>query len=123
MDKAKSHPIREALKRIAHVRKESVALQRGVQVNLEFTETTASFLRVYEVDGKCETAWVVLNKSDKSVNVGSDPKVQQGVWTDAISGEPVRLTDASSVTVPAHGVRVFINNAYVSDEDLVAFLN
>ena len=62
---AQSHPVRAALARVANLRRNSVALQRGVQVNLAFTEDTAAFLRVYRHAGQSETALVLLNGSDE----------------------------------------------------------
>ncbi len=61
---ARMHPIRAALANIANLRKNSIALQRGLQLNLKFGEDTAAFFRVYQHDGKSQTALVMLNKSD-----------------------------------------------------------
>lgn len=110
VDAAKSHPIRQALKRIAHVRKDSVALQRGVQINREFTEDTASFLRVYQTQEVSQTAMVLLNRSDAPVDVSVGEGVHTESWRDAISGDAVRLVANTPVTVPPHGVRVFLSD-------------
>ena len=46
--RARSHRIRAALARIARIRRDSPALQRGLQVILELKDDRAAFLRVYE---------------------------------------------------------------------------
>ncbi len=105
---ARSHPVRAALARVANLRRNSVALQRGVQVNLAFTEDTAAFLRVYRNAGQSETAFVLLNGSDEPRRIDIDPMPAAGVWRDA-DGTEVEVRDSEvpqSFEVPPHGVRV-----------------
>jgi glycosidase len=111
VDAARSHPVRAALARVANMRRKSIALQRGVQVNLEFTDDTAAFLRVYRHAGENETALVLLNGSDepRRIDVGRMPAA--GTWRDA-DGNELEFSDkeqAQSFEVPAHGLRVLLN--------------
>ena len=62
IEQAKKHIIHNELTSIAHVRKNSVALQRGLQVNIDFTGDVASFYRVYQNNDDNQSALVLLNK-------------------------------------------------------------
>ena len=109
VDIAKTHPIREELARIAHLRKHSIALQRGLQVNDRLDGDVAVFYRVYERDGVTQTALVALNKGDAAASVPVSRLLSAGTWRDAFSGQPFDVaSDAASLSVdlPAHGVRV-----------------
>jgi cyclomaltodextrin glucanotransferase len=111
IDKAKSSPIRISLKRIAEVRKNSIALQRGLQVNALFTDDTALFFRVYQKDDIFQTALVLLNKSDAPVDSHVDKYLSVGTWRDAFTDELIEVPAAQpemTVTVEAHGVRVLL---------------
>ena len=111
VDIAKTHPIREELARIAHLRKHSIALQRGLQVNDRLDGDVAVFYRVYERDGVTQTALVALNKGDAAASVPVSRLLSAGTWRDAFSGQPFNVAgDAAglSVDVPAHGVRVLL---------------
>ena len=108
---ARSHPVRAALARVANLRRNSVALQRGVQVNLAFTEDTAAFLRVYRHAGQSETALVLLNGSDEPRRIDIERMPAAGSWRDA-DGTEVEISDGAvpqSFEVPPHGVRVLFN--------------
>src|SRR5262249_15236181 len=48
IDAARQSPIYRELKRIANLRRSSIALQRGLQMNLALRGDTAIFYRVYE---------------------------------------------------------------------------
>ncbi len=123
---ARRHPVRKALARIAAVRKQSVALQRGLQANLEFGTDTASFYRVYNRGGESQTALVLLNKGDDSAEFRVARWLSHGSWRDAVSGE-IFIVDAGApeitARVPAHGVRVLLLDAPVNDAALVARLD
>jgi len=123
---AKNHPVRDALTRIALVRKNSVALQRGLQVNLEFTKTTAAFLRVYQKDGERETALVLLNKADKAAQFEVGNWLYPAKWRRADSKVKVLLDTttgmATQVSVPAHGVSVYVTDAAPAGEALLSEL-
>jgi len=120
--KAKSHPIREALASIAAVRKNSVSLQRGLQANIEFTDDTAVFLRVYQKDGIAEQALVLLNKSDSARTMMVDKWLSSGDWRDALIDARFVIDGPIELEVPAHGVRVLMTNMPVSNAELRAEL-
>jgi len=118
---AKSHPIRKALSRIAAIRKNSIALQRGLQVNLEFGEDSAAFFRIYQKDGVHETALVLLNKSDEAIKFEVGNWVFPAHWRRA-GGDETLLVDragtATRVSVSAHGVQVYVTDEAPTGEVL-----
>ncbi len=106
---AKNHRIRAALERIAKLRRRSVALQRGLQLNLDIAEDTAAFYRVYRHGDAAETALVVLNKGDNPAAVDVSGWLGNARWQDALTGLHVAADDApASISVGAHDVRVFL---------------
>ena len=122
VNRARSHPIREALQRIAKVRKGSVALQRGLQVNGVFSDDTAEFFRVYEKDHVAQTALVLLNKSDEPVEFVVDDFVSTGTWRDALADDVIEVSASQPVltaTVGAHGVRVLLYDEPATNEALL----
>ena len=126
VEAAKSHPIREELARIAHLRKHSIALQRGLQVNDRLDGDVAVFYRVYEKDGAAQTALVVLNKGDEAASVSVSRLLSAGTWRDAFMGQPFSVdSDASSLSidVPAHGVRVLFFDGAVSNPRMLQRLD
>jgi cyclomaltodextrin glucanotransferase len=126
VERAKTHPIRKALARIAGVRKSSIALQRGLQANLEFTQDTAVFFRVFQKDGITQTALVVLNKSDSATFVDIDKWLDVGTWRDAISGRIVEVPKTNrrlTLQVGAHDLRVMLSDDPVSNADLLQVLD
>ena len=118
---ARSHPVRMALSNIANLRKKSVALQRGLQVNLEFRKNTAAFLRVYQKDGERETALVLLNKGDDTAYFDISDWVFYGQWRLA-GGEETLTIDATSAptraSVPPHGVTIYLSGDAITGADL-----
>jgi len=124
--RARSHRIHGALKRIASVRKHSIALQRGLQANVEFTDDTAAFYRVYQDYFMRQTALVLLNKSDASKEIAVTRWLSSGTWRDAFTGETIRVRhdDPSLVVpVPPHGVRVLLFDAPVNNVRLMRELD
>ena len=120
---ARSHPIHAGLKRIATVRNESIALQRGLQVNIELGGDTAAFYRVYQKDGVNQTALVLLNKGDDATAFGALKWLDAGNWRDAISGATLAVDSAdTTIDVAAHGVRVLLRNEPVENAELLAEL-
>ena len=108
---AKTHPIRKDLARIAHLRKRSIALQRGLQVNERFETDVAVFYRVYEKDDVAQTALVALNKGDDDKSVTVEALLSAGTWRDAFSDQPFIVDDDEAslrIDVPSHGVRVLL---------------
>ncbi|MBT8087645.1 MAG: cyclomaltodextrin glucanotransferase, partial [Gammaproteobacteria bacterium] len=122
---AKRHPIRSALARIAAIRRASIALQRGLQLNLQFADDTAAFMRVYQKDGVSEVALVLLNKSDKALEFDVSGWLFPGLWRSA-DGDEQRLIaapgTATPITVPTHGVKVFVTQEPLSDVNLISRL-
>ncbi len=120
VERARSHRIRTTLARIARVRRESPALQRGLQVILELKGDRAAFLRVYERGAEAQTALVLLNKGDSAAQFEIDGVAGAGAWRDAMDGSLVTAARGETlpVEVPAHGVRVLLHNERVRDAGL-----
>jgi glycosidase len=113
IEAAREHPIRQQLARIARVREASVALQRGLQLNLEFAGQRAAFLRVYQHGGERQTALVLLNKGDAGEQFAI-ADLPPGTWRDAFGDEAVRTLEAGAALeaeVPPHDVRVYLLDA------------
>ncbi len=126
IERARNHRIHRELTRIANVRKQSIALQRGLQANLEFTDDTAAFYRVYQDEWIRQTALVLLNKGDDAAEFAVTRWLSSGLWRDAMTGEEfkVRQDDQSLVaTVPAHGVRVLLFDDAVNNVRLMRELD
>ena len=122
VDAAREHPIRAALSAVANVRKQSIALQRGLQVATALHEDTASFLRVYQHEGVAETAIVALNRGDGAQTVTLSDVVDAGRWEDAVSGAAVRVAAGQrtlDLAVPAHGFRVLLRRGAVTNPTLL----
>lgn len=123
--RAREHPIREALTKIAQLRRATPALQRGLQVNLEFGGDRAAFLRVYEQGATAQTALVLLNKGVAPARFKIDRYLSRGLWRDASGDERWQVASAGdglAVEVPAHGVRVLLHEEPNDDPALVAEL-
>jgi cyclomaltodextrin glucanotransferase len=107
VDAAPQSPIYQALKRIANLRRTSVALQRGLQLDERLRGDIAVFYRVYENAGTNQTALVVLNKGDAAQAVEVGEHLQPGAWRDGFSGETATFGSRANIAVPGHGVRVY----------------
>lgn len=111
---ARTHPIRQNLSIIANLRKASISLQKGLQLNLSFKGDQASFYRIYQKDGVNQTALVLLNKDDQPAAVSFTKLIEPGKWRDGLSGETIVVAKGQrrfSAQVPANGVRVFFKDA------------
>lgn len=110
IDAAPANPIHAALKRIATLRANTPALQRGLQVNVEFEGDRAAFYRVLEHEGVAQTALVLLNKGDAAERFRIDTLVQPGRWREALGGGTRVLAEgeAFEAEVPANGVQVYL---------------
>ncbi len=110
IDSAASNPIHQALKRIARLRAETPALQRGLQINLLFEGDRAAFYRVYEDGSVAQTALVLLNKGDVAADFRVETLLQPGRWREALTGNTRELADgeAFAASVPAHGAAVYV---------------
>ena len=118
VDAAPQSPIFAPLQRIANLRRESPALQRGLQVNLILEGDHAAFYRVFEHDGVAQTALVLLNKGDTASRITIDALVQAGEWRDGFDGTAMIVDDSFDVEVPAHGVRVLLRDAPLDAPEL-----
>ena len=126
VDRAPSHPIHAALTRIANIRKNSVALQRGLQVYTGFGPRTASFFRVYQKDGVRQSALVLLNGSDETVTMEFDQLPANGAWKDAVTGHVVQVDDdftGQVEEIAPHGVRVYLNEMPIIHPAFVELLD
>ena len=122
IDAAPQSPIYRQLKRIANVRRNSIALQRGLQLDLNFSGDTAAFYRVYENAGVAQTALVLLNKGDHERTVDVRDYLQPGQWHDAVDGGALQVAGHLEATVPAHGVKVYIYDQALKRRDIRARL-
>jgi glycosidase len=118
IDAAPASPVHAALKRIATLRRESPALQRGLQLNLELEGEQAAFYRVYQRDGVAQTALVLLNKGDRPQAMTVSEYLQPGRWRDGFSGRTQKVGRQLRAEVPAHGVRVFFFEQPLTRADL-----
>ncbi|MFC0676494.1 alpha-amylase family glycosyl hydrolase [Lysobacter korlensis] len=125
VDAAVGHPIRESLKRIATLRAQTPALQRGLQVNLEFKDDRAAFYRVLQDGATQQVALVLLNKGDAPARFEIRKHLQPGAWRAALAGGKVDVSadGVLDATVPAHGVEVYVLDAPVTDPTLREALN
>ena len=123
IDAAPGNPIHQALARVATLRRDTPALQRGLQVNITFSADQAAFLRVLATAEQQQSALVVLNKSDASASVAVNRFVGGLAWRDALTGAAVPVTAGRlALEVPAHGFVVLIADALSDDPALLAEL-
>lgn len=122
VDAAGNSPIHPALKRIANLRRESPALQRGLQFNLRMKGDEAIFYRVYQHEGATQTALVLLNKGDAASTLSVSDYLQSGIWRDAFTGKRINIGKQLRLEVPAHGVRVLFFDRPLTRKDLRARL-
>ena len=120
VERARKSPVRRSLSSIARIRRDSPALQRGLQVNLDFGRDTATFYRVFRRDGVAETALVLLNKAAEPADIGIAAWREDLAWRDAATGGTV---NATAVSVPANGVVVLIADDVPKAADTVARLD
>jgi cyclomaltodextrin glucanotransferase len=126
VEKARSHAIHAALTRIATIRKNSVALQRGLQVYTEFGPRSASFFRAYQKDGVRQTALVLLNGGDEAVTMTFGRLPAEGTWRDAVTGHVVQVDEnfaGLAEELAPHSVRVYLSAAPITDPGFVQLLD
>ncbi len=121
IEKAKQHKIHQALTRIANIRKNNISLQRGLQVNLEFNNQHAAFYRIYEHQGKYQTALVLLNKGDEPHQFHISKYLSSGKWFQAGKSKELNIHKSSAIdiTVASHDVAIFILNQKNSNSELI----
>ena len=122
IDAAPDSPIHRDLQRIATLRRQSPALQRGLQLNLELQGERAAFYRVYQHGDTAQTALVLLNKGDAQASMQVSQFLQPGTWRDGFSGQALQVDQVLAAEVPAHGVRVFLLDAPITRADTRARL-
>ena len=124
---APDHPIYQALQRIARVRANTPALQRGLMLPLQFEGDQAAFLRVLQHDGQAQTALVLLNKGDVAARFEIDEWLDAGIWTPAagLAGETIELSPGAALRteLPPHSVRVYVRAGAVIDAALIKRLD
>ena len=126
IDAGLKHPIYLNLQRIANVRRESIALQKGLQLNLLLDKNRAAFYRVYQHGDTVQTALVLLNKGDKAATFSLRDNLQAGEWRSAINGTSYRIDPRKQrlkAEVPAHGVDVLLFDGALSAPDLLTELD
>ncbi len=119
---APESPIFAPLQRIATLRRESPALQRGVQLNVRMHGDEAVFYRVFQHADAHQTALVMLNKGDAARTFAVTDYLQPGEWRDGFSGEILSVEDVLEAEVPAHGARVFFFDQPLARADIRARL-
>ena len=125
VDAAKDSAIHANLRRIAHVRARSPALQRGLQVDLEFSGDRAAFYRVYQRGETQQIALVLLNKGDRPQTFATGRWLQPGRWRSALDTRTQLVARGGTLVtdVPAHGVEVWLLDAAVTQPALRAELD
>ncbi len=118
------HPIYKQLKRIANARRDVIALQRGIQLNIELKGDRAAFYRIYQHEGQAQIALVLLNKADESADFVVSEYLEAGQWQPVLDGETQTINgDAGlTATVAPHDVAVYVLNKAVTRADLKARL-
>jgi glycosidase len=121
IQQTKSNPVKNALTKIANLRKNFVSLQKGLQINLAFSGNQAAFYRVYQHQGINQTALVLLNKGDDDVSFDIMQYLSEGEWLNAMTGKNIQIGADGKLKsyVKGHGVAIYILNAENSNPDLI----
>jgi len=121
LDQAEEHTIQQALTKIANVRKNTVSLQRGVQVNIELNGHRAAFYRVIDNEDAQETALVLLNKGNSLESFDISEFMQSGEWVEQLTGQTLTVASSASLktTVKPNGVQVWVHEGEVNNLDLL----
>ncbi|MEZ0469658.1 alpha-amylase family glycosyl hydrolase [Luteimonas salinilitoris] len=122
VDAAAGHPIQAALTRIANLRRQSPALQKGLQLDLRLQGDEAAFYRVYDDGDNAQIALVLLNKGDAARTMEVTEFLEPGDWRDGFDGTVQTVEGVLAAEVPAHGVRLFLHDAPPRRDDLRARL-
>jgi urease alpha subunit len=99
------------------VRKQTPALQRGLQVNVELNGHRAAFYRVVQTADTQQIALVLLNKGDTTETFDIADYMQAGTWKEQLSGQTQRIGegDGLKASVQPNGVQVWVVNDTVKD--------
>lgn len=124
IDAAPKSPIYQQLKRIATLRENTPALQRGLMLPIRFAGQQAAFYRVYQQGDAHQIALVLLNKGDQPATFAVGDKLQAGEWKPAFGGKTIDVADGGTLKtrVAAHDAQVYLLDAPVTRPDLVAEL-
>jgi glycosidase len=124
IDAAPRSRIYQQLTRIARLREQMPALQRGLMLPVRIEGDQAVFYRVYQKGDVHQIALVLLNKGDTAVEMVVAPYLQAGSWKPALGGDAVTVGDGGALKawVDAHGVQVYVLDAPVQRRDLAAQL-
>jgi glycosidase len=124
IDAASKSPIYRQLKRIAQLRENTPALQRGLMLPIHFAGDQAAFYRVYQKGDVHQIALVLLNKGDATAQFDISDYLQAGRWKPALDGLPIDVAKGGSLhaNVAAHDVQVYLLDAMAERKDLVAEL-
>ena len=122
IDAAPQSAIHRNLKRIASLRRDSIALQRGLQLDVKLSGDLAQFYRIVDDAGARQTALVLLNKGDAAQAVSVRDYLEPGAWRDAFTGATLDVADHLDANVPAHGVTVYFFDGPVTRADTRAKL-
>ena len=103
------------------MRKNTPALQRGVQVNVALSDDTAAFYRVLQADNVAQTALVLLNKGEKAASFDIAEYLQGGTWKEQLSGQQQNLKSGQSLQarVGANDVQVWVLEGEISQPELL----
>ncbi|AYA64401.1 alpha-amylase family glycosyl hydrolase [Alteromonas sp. RKMC-009] len=124
VDKAPQHRIYQSLSAIAHVRKATPALQRGLQTMLELNGEKAAFYRVVMDDSAQQTALVLLNKGDTPVSFEIAEYMQNGRWSEQLSGSEKEVNNRVLTSeVSPHSVQVWLRDGPLSDDHFIQHLH
>jgi len=121
IEAAKSHPVHQQLSRIANIRKSLISLQRGLQINVDLGNNHAVFYRVYQYEGKTETALVLLNKGDSPADISVSKCLQRGNWVNTETGASQMTSSIKPLIdkVQPHSFSIWINTDTVRQPDLI----
>lgn len=126
IDQAGEHKIQQNLTRIANLRKENVALQNGLQLNIMLEGDKAAFYRIYQRDDVAQTALVLLNKGDTAADFVIDQYLQKGNWIEQMSHSSRQINQEQtqlSNQVSPHDVQVWLKEGKVNDPALLEQLS
>ena len=124
IDAASKSPIYRQLKRIAQLRENTPALQRGLMLPIHFAGNQAAFYRVYQKGDVHQVALVLLNKGDAAAQFDVGDYLQAGRWQPVFGGAAIDVAEGDRLhaIVPAHDAQVYLLDAVAKRADLVAEL-
>ncbi|PCJ50031.1 MAG: cyclomaltodextrin glucanotransferase [Gammaproteobacteria bacterium] len=125
INKASSNPIHIALTSVANIRKSSIALQKGLQVNVKIAAQQAIFYRVFEHQGVYQTALVILNKGNLQASVEVEKYLSAGEWKKALTDETIIISSGDSLlaTLKPHSASIWLLNSKNTNLTLKAHLD